>query len=198
MINVKSTLAHMHVSHTSVSQGLQDLRGRLARSASECAGASSFIREVIEVNVKFTDNNQARLMAFAVLENLLKNNCEYADAAEVMKAATSRTDKLMADPANFYWFAKPEVVAGAETEQVAVVDGLDTKVTVKADGSIKKGGKQILAYQMYLKHVIESPTPISNSQFKELLISDLGMTKAGASTYAYNAAKMHKSAQSTA
>lgn len=192
MINVQSTLQHMNISHTSVSRGLQDLRGRLSRASSMAVGASKFIHELLDHDIKFRDDNSARITAFAVLEGVIKRKCVYDDASELVKEATSRADQLMKDPVNMWMFAEAESSVTSPTEKVAVVDGLDAKVEVKADGSIKKGGKQVLAMELYRKHVIENAAPISQSDFVKILMSDLGMTKAGANTYAYNAKKAHE------
>ena len=72
---------------------------------------------------------------------------------------------------------------------VSLSEGIDDKVEVKADGKIKKGGKQILAAELYKKHVVETENPVDNQGFIKILMAELGMTKAGATTYAYNCKK---------
>lgn len=196
MINVQSTLVHMNISHTSITNALQALRGRLGRAESIQAGAAKFIHDLLDVDVKFTNVDRARITAFAVLEKALQLQCQIPDADEVMIAANERAEKFLADPINSWMFARQsELTPVTAGDTVAVVDGLETKVEVRADGKIKKGGKQILANEMYVKLVIESAAPISNTDFVKELVSKLGMTTAGARTYAYNAAKAHKQSQ---
>jgi hypothetical protein len=74
-----------------------------------------------------------------------------------------------------------------------VVEGIDTKVVVHASGKIKKGGKQLLAKEMYQKNVVEGG--MVNKEFVQLLIKELDMTLQGANTYAYNMRKAYEKEQ---
>ena len=58
---------------------------------------------------------------------------------------------------------------------------------VKADGSIKKGGRAILIEELYRKYVLEGTEPVTRKQMIDLFVKEVGMTPAGASTYFANA-----------
>lgn len=83
-------------------------------------------------------------------------------------------------------------VDATEAEQIASttvkkVEGVETTVKLNAQGKIKKGGKQILANELYTKHVLNATEPMTNKDFIALLMKELEMSKPGATTYAYNA-----------
>lgn len=131
------------------------------------------------------------MVAQGVAETVVKNVGVPLDEAEVLSNARARAKRLCLNPMNQCWFAKPEATE-MSTEQVIVASGIETKVAVKADGSIKKGGKEVLAIELYKKYVAElNGAPYSNQAFIAILVAQLGMTKAGATTYNYNMKKKH-------
>lgn len=125
----------------------------------------------------------------AVVESLVKNVGTPVDEVDVLRAAKERAIKFVTNPNTQYYFAKPEAVVGVSTEQIAVSTDVDVKVAVKADGSIKKGGKEVLAIALYEKHVKKAEKPMTNQEFIAVLMKELGMSKAGATTYNYNMKK---------
>lgn len=131
------------------------------------------------------------MVAQAVAEHAVKNVGQPIDEVEVLTNARARAMRLLTSPQHAWMFAKPESTAsGQSTEQVAVAAGIETKVAVKADGSIKKGGKEVLAIELYKKYVAElNGAAYSNQAFIAILVAQLGMTKAGATTYNYNMKK---------
>ena len=76
---------------------------------------------------------------------------------------------------------------------LAVTLGLELFTTADvelADGSIKKGGKELLAVELYKKYTSElNGAPYQNQAFIAILVAQLGMSKAGATTYNYNMKK---------
>jgi hypothetical protein len=126
----------------------------------------------------------------AVAEQAVRNVGVPIDETEVLSAARVRAMRLLTSPQHQWMFAKPEPVAsGQPTTEVAVAAGVDVKVAVKADGSIKKGGKEVLAIALYEKHVKSAEKPLTNQEFIAVLMKELGMSKAGATTYNYNMKK---------
>lgn len=124
----------------------------------------------------------------AVIDNVVKADGAVDDADEMFAAAKERAYAFITRPSNSWMFA---VAAPTEvsTTAVAVATSVDVKVEVKSDGSIKKGGKEILAIALYEKHVKNAAAPATNQEFIAILMSELGMTKAGATTYNYNMKK---------
>jgi hypothetical protein len=104
--------------------------------------------------------------------------------ADARKYALER----IANP-EFSWMytEAPRVTVAADVKQV--VKGIDMKVAVKANGKIKKGGKQILAAELYKKFVLEATKAATNQEFIAILVKELDMSKSGATTYAYNCKK---------
>lgn len=132
----------------------------------------------------------AMMVAQGVAEVVVKNVGQSVDEAEVLANAKARVARLMSAPNHKWMFAKPEPTStSGPTEQVAVIKDIDVKVEVKADGKIKKGGREVMAEAIYQKRVIDSGQPVTNQEFIQMLIKELGMTKGGATTYAYNVDK---------
>lgn len=112
------------------------------------------------------------------------------DEVDVLIQVKARVARLMADAQHKWMFAKtPSVSSGGPTTEVAMIHDIDVKVEVKADGKIKKGGREVMAEALYQKRVIDSGQPVTNQEFIQILIKELGMTKGGATTYAYNVDK---------
>lgn len=131
----------------------------------------------------------------AVAETVVKMVGTPMDEAEVLANAKARALKLLTSPEHKWMFAKA-IRTADEGEQQAVVEGVDIKVAVKtaADGSvkIKKGGKEVLAEALYTKYVAElNGAEYNNQAFIAILVKELGMSKAGATTYNYNMKKKH-------
>jgi hypothetical protein len=131
----------------------------------------------------------------AVAETVVKMVGTPMDEAEVLANAKARAMKLLTSPEHKWMFAKAIRTTDAG-EQQAVVEGVDVKVAVKtaADGSvkIKKGGKEVLAEALYAKYVDSlNGAEYNNQAFIAILVKELGMSKAGATTYNYNMKKKH-------
>ncbi len=127
----------------------------------------------------------------AVVEAVARKVGEPFDEQELLAAAHARALKFVTNPDTQYYFAKPE--STVETGEVQkVVQGVDVAVAVKADGKIKKGGKETLAEALYHKYVAElNGAEYNNQAFIAILVKELGMSKAGATTYNYNMKKKH-------
>lgn len=126
----------------------------------------------------------------AVAETIVRNVGVPLDELDVLVKAKERALKFVTNPSTQYYFAKADPTAsGQPTTDVAFAASVDVKVAVKADGSIKKGGKEVLAIALYEKHVKNAETPLTNQEFIAVLVKELGMSKAGATTYNYNMKK---------
>lgn len=193
MSNAKHVLERMQI-RTAPGYAIQDARARIVGEDDQIAAAVKLINALITVpDVSFTDKHLARLTALAVVEAACK--ADEIDDFTVYMAAGERAKKLREDPrlAFAYVEADPvEVIDGVAVrhgEELKSVGGSDTKVIVKSNGKIKKGGKQVLAAELYTKHVLEAKPAATNQEFIAILVKELGMTKSGATTYAYNCKK---------
>jgi hypothetical protein len=163
----------------------------------ETNGGVDLINQLLGLNLKRDDvvlhgvepkiaDDVEMMVCQGVIENVVKNVGQPIDEAEVLARAKARVAKLVSAPQHHWMFVKPDYSIAGQTNEVAVVAGIDTKVAIKKDGSIKKGGKEVLAAELYKKRVLASKQPVTNREFVQILISELGMTKAGATTYTYN------------
>ena len=193
MINLQSTIAHLNIPTDSPSRAIQAVRGRLQRANSESAGAVSFVKALLDMDVKFKTSDEARIAAFALVEDVIKSNCIIDDAELAFARALAKADKFINAASNSWMFVESGAYTPAKAagNQVAVVDGVDTKVEVKADGSIKKGGKKVLALEIYRREAAKGA--VNTSEFTKMLSKELGMSTVGARTYAYNAKKEFES-----
>jgi hypothetical protein len=173
------------------------IREAIEGSPSPQAKAESLIHSIIGVQKKYDNENIARTVAMKVGEESFKVNHQIANVDEFLAICEKYATERVNDPKNAFIYAKPEVTVDT-ANNVQVVEGIDVKVPVKADGKIKKGGKQILADELYKKYVLEANTPSTNQEFIAIVMKDLDMSKAGATTYAYNCKKklgVHKNGE---
>lgn len=153
------------------------------------AKAEDLIFQLLGVKVVYEDREKARFVAMKVAEEAWKVNHKIDDEATFLHDVEVKIDAFMTNPRNHFMFVKPEGYSAEPVEMKAIVTGVTTEVAIKKDGSIKKGGKEILARDLYKLHVLESKEPLSNQGFIAVLMKELDMSKAGATTYAYNCKK---------
>lgn len=162
---------------------IQQVRERINNAASPIGEAQYIVNDLIGLNVEFADLATALHVAQYVVYDAM--TLDSIVAQDVVDNAFKRTAKLFE---NQPW-AKPVAQCDTQQETIAVVSGIETKVAVKANGKIKKGGKQVLAVELYKMHVVNTPKPLTNQEFIAMLMKELDMTKPGATTYAYNCKK---------
>lgn len=187
MLNTAQVFERLQLG-TSPMTAVAAIRDRIDNATIKSTEAEKVIFEILGVKVHYENEDKARLVAKAVGEEAWKANHEIDDVAVFISACEARIDKFMTNPHNAFHFVKPEYTT-VQGEMKQVVEGVDLKVEVKQDGSIKKGGRQVLAAELYKKHVLETKEPVTNQGFIAILIKELGMSKAGATTYAYNMKK---------
>ena len=175
----------------SSNQLVQQIREYIEESKTPLEAAHRFIFNMTSIPVVYTDLLLARVVAQSIaIDAITIDSYTFEDSIsrgehryhELVKKQPEC--RLKYEPSETPTFSTPK-----STTSIAVAEGISTKVEVKADGKIKKGGKQVLAAEMYALHVTNSKTPMSNQEFIALLMKELGMTKAGATTYRYNLAK---------
>ncbi len=186
MLNVTHTCERMEIDLSSVTRAIQSVR-EIVGEVEPTKTAAKLIKSVLSLDVKFEDGDVARVTALAVAEALARCKGEVGDEAELYAAAVKRAQEHMDAPRNRWMYAKAEdVEKPVETKSI---EGTDLKVVVKADGKIKRGGKQQVADALFKKHVLESTTPCDNACFVQILMKEAGMSLAGARTYAHNCRK---------
>jgi len=189
MLNVTHTLDRMEISQTSVSRAINTVSDMIMSTEDHCKESSKFIKSLLSLDMSFTDPNLARLTAMAVIELVVKAKGEIDDEEVLLLSARDRAYTFFTDPKHQWMYAREVTVDTKETKAVAT--GIDVKVAVRADGTIGRGGKQVLALELFKKHVLESKTPLSNADFVKLLMKELQMTLPGARTYSHNLRKQN-------
>jgi hypothetical protein len=190
MIDVRPALSHFGISDTCITAAVQDVREFVSQDGPGriIARTNELLEKMIGTPVAAPDNDYALTVAQAVVEAVIKADGLIEDGVALLERAEQRARKFITDPAHSWMFAKPQATE-ATGDQRQVSTEVDVKVAVTSDGKIKKGGKEILAAALYEKHVLKAETPLDNQGFIAVLIKELGMSKAGATTYAYNMKK---------
>lgn len=187
MLNVTSVLNKLDIRTTCVPAAIMDVGAILESSYDGRRAASKLFDDILSLQISFADIIEARIYSKYMIEQVLNHNCEIDDVVKLLEVTRERAERFLTDPKNSHIFAKSE--DEVEVEKVAVVSGVDVKVEVLASGKIKRGGKQVLAYELYKQLVLESDQSLNNQQFIAVLIKELSMTKAGATTYVANLKK---------
>lgn len=184
MQSAQITIEAMDFDTKSTAHLVQQIRQYVESSASPIEAAQRIIRNITSIDVEIPNLETAVPLAQYVAMHSLKAEEGMKYETLIENGFTYVSELFKKHP----WSA-PKAASVSCGPVVAVVEGIDVKVEVKADGKIKKGGKQILAAELYKKHVVEATNPVDNQGFIKILMSELGMTKAGATTYAYNCKK---------
>lgn len=184
MISAKTALSHYKIHPLSPAAAVQDVRMVIEDSSNPLDKAHQIISSITGLDRKYKSLLRAIHVAQCVAETAVKN--DLFDAEEAVIKAEKHSDRIHAEQP---WITSVAAKSTASTTFVAFVEGLDFEVPVNKDGGIKKGGKKILTEELYKKHVLLTETPITNSEFVKLLVSQLGITTSCARTYAFNVSR---------
>ena len=185
MQGVQKILNEMEFNTESVVQMVQQIRTHIIKSADPITKAKQLIFKITDIDVKIPDVETAVPLAqFVAKASLEEEVCDFPDIIE--RAFSYVSELFKKHP----WSA-PKVASQTNGPVVSVCEGIDVKVEVKADGSLKKGAKRILADELYKKYMLVT-TPLTNQQFIAILMKELKMTKAGSTTYAYDCKKKYQ------
>ena len=187
MINTQAVFQRLDLGETRVA-AVQSIRESINRAPDPTARANQLIHAIIGVETKYADETKARLIAMSVGEEAIKANHVIDNAEEFLKLCEARVEAFVTRAENAWMFSKSDGKQSTDNV-VQVIDGIETKVAVKSNGKIKKGGKELLAHELYKKHVLEAEKPLSNQEFITVLMKQLDMSKAGATTYAWSCKK---------
>jgi hypothetical protein len=152
--------------------------------------ASILVQDIFNIDVKFADYWEAVLTTQALVDNALATDGIVEDGDLALMAAQNRCKSFMEKPANKCMFATKDFAATNQViEQQDVGLGEDTSVAVNKEGKLKKGEKERIAGELYKKFKAEATDPNDNQAFIQILMDNLSMSKAGATTYNYNMKK---------
>lgn len=187
MQSVINTLTQMDFDTTSITRMVQQIRDCITNASNPVNRAQSIVRAITAIDVKLPDIETAIPFTQYVAKAAVEVDEELKDHQPIIDRAFERVSELFK---KHPWSA-PRVETQTAGPVVAVCDGIDVKVEVKADGSLKKGAKRILADELYKKYMLVT-TPLTNQQFIAILMKELKMTKAGSTTYAYDCKKKYQ------
>lgn len=193
MLEVSHVLDRLKIRRSHITFAVEDIGSLVQDSKNPTYTASHLFNQILSVPVKFDDKVHARIAAKSMIRDVMLYHCsiDNDDIADIVSDALEYATRFCNNPNNSYLWSKPDEDEDA-VQEVQTIAGCEQKVAVREDGKIKKGGKQILAAELYDTHIKNNPTPMSNKDYIQLLITTLDMTLAGATTYAYNQRKAHK------
>jgi hypothetical protein len=175
MLNTEQVLTRLHIDFTSRSRAVQQVRELIESAPNPLAAASSIFRELTPPNTEFAfvDANEARMTVAYLIQDAITLGEQYDPEGALLKAAQRIAIAKETRP----WAFVKDVVSS--TEAVSALS-----VELKANGKIKKGGKRILAAQLYETH-----KALDNKALLEIFMKELDMGIAGARTYLYSLRK---------
>lgn len=185
MLNVKGQLEHLKLNMDSPLQSMQIVRDRINGAADPKKFAQEFIKQLVGLERKYEEPVVARMVAMGVVEQAVRLQGEISDPETFVLSQEARAKALRENKELAWMFVQAE--RDVQAENLQSIAGSEIKVAIKDNGKIKKGGKQVLATELYKTHVLNSTSkPLTNQEFIALLVKELGMSKSGATTYAYN------------
>lgn len=178
MLNVEQAIKNFDINTSSRSAAVAGVRLFLESKPEEkqVQATHDFMYEVFGMRVDFTDRTVARLTAQYVIDAVGQNRYDIGNAPQVIADAQAKATALYTNPANAWMFATGES---------------SSSFTVDSDvPKAPKKNKNAVATALYLQHIKNALTPITNGEFVNLLIKELDTTRSGARTFAYNAKKI--------
>jgi hypothetical protein len=189
MLNVSIVLDRMQIRRSNVVFAVADTANYVSNAVNPIAAAQKIFKDVINVDVTFKDAVFARMAAKCLINNVIHFDCildeDIVPFQKMADSAIKYAETFVADPKNSYLWAQPSEESIQNTP-VQFVEGIDCKVVVNENGGLKKGGKKVLSFELYDKHILKAPVPSTRKEFISILVEQLGLTVQAASTYHYN------------
>ena len=177
MINVKQLLENLNINTSSRSAAVAGVREyiELATEDNRLEAATMFFYDIFGMRPTLTDVATARLAAQYAVDQISQTNYEFGNAPKVLEDAVAKAELYKTNPNNAWQFA----TSASES-------------SFKTDSDVPKApkkNKNSIATALYLTHIKNAATPMTNGEFVDLLVKELDTTKSGARTFAYNAKK---------
>lgn len=160
--------------------------------------ATEFVNRLLDVRIPFSDEVTARVFCKYLVQIGYESGYIFDDIGSIIEECNRRTSKFVGDESWSFLWSKPDienVKVAIKSVVVAGMSAVATKVDAAGKVTIKKGGKNVLCGEMFLKHIVEpmksGGIPMSYKDFHQLIVDELGLTKLGANTYMYNEKTKH-------
>lgn len=137
--------------------------------------ADDMVYDVFGVHLNIDNPVLARLAAQYAVDAVSQNQYEVGNAPLLLEEAKAKAEAFYGNPNNAWMFATSESQSSFKTDSDAP--------------KVPKKNKNSVATALYLQHIKNTPTPMTNGEFVDLLVKELDTTKSGARTFAYNAKK---------
>jgi hypothetical protein len=194
MLDTTHVLHRNNIRTESVIFAVADTSNLIMDSSNPIHTATKLVMDVVSVAIKFDDVVFARVFCKHLIRDVVASGCiiDPDDIDMFLEQASEYANQFCADSSNSHLWSQPDAEGSMEPQQVTKIEGIEQQVAVNENGKIKKGGKALLAAELFQTHVLDAEVPIDNKSFVALLMEKLEMTKAGATTYAYNLRKEQK------
>lgn len=177
-MNAEPILESFNIDAKSAITAVTQVRAMIEGSNNPLSAARALFVSLVNVDneFNFVDPIEARMTVASLVVDAIQLGEKYEPNTAIKRAAEWIVRQKAENP---WFFTKPEGSDDSVTE-----DRGGVKVEVKADGSLKKGSKMVLA-----KALFEQNPTLNNAQLIDLFEKELDMSTAGARTYAYNVRK---------
>ena len=180
MVSIKQLLENLSINTSSRSAAVAGVREYIEQASEDnrLDAAIMFFYDVFGMRPVVTDAITARMAAQYAVDIVSQTNYEFGNAPKILEEAVVKAERYKANPNNAWQFA---------------TSSSDSSFTVDSDTpKPPKKNKGTASQEMYDVHVKNAVKPLTNIEFVHLLVKELGMTKSGARTYAYNCFKADK------
>jgi hypothetical protein len=140
----------------------------------------------VDVPIVFDDEVYARMFVKALMVQLFNHKFDIDDliVPELIEECHHRAFAITGSPNwSFLYSGEKAEVVRAVVDKVVPVKVMDQKTGAVR---IKKGGKQVIARDLFLEHIVNASVPMEFKAFHKVLMEEAGLTNCGASTYLYN------------
>lgn len=199
-MDIHQYLTSKKVRTFSIAGATTDIKLLLKESGDVCVASTKLFNDLLGIPKVFDDELYARLCVKKLIVELYHSKYQLeVDAKYLLQVVTNYAQKFMDDPQWSFLQSNEKDIIDEDGNVVLkpvveikqqVVEDLDVKVAVKTDASgnvkIKKGGKKLLAIELYKKHVTEAVEPMKHADFVKLIKEQLDLTDNGANTYGWN------------
>lgn len=180
MVNVEIPLQNWNIDTRSRLTAVASTREVFENAAEEKRVdlVNEFFRDVFGIRANLTDAVIGRMAAQYAVDEISQSHYEFGNAPKVVERAVERAIKFRNDPSCAWMFVTSETQSSFKTDSDAP--------------TAPKKNKGTASWDLYVIHVKNAETPLTNIQFVDFLVKELKMTKSGARTYAYNCFKRGK------
>ncbi len=170
-------------------RAVQEVRDVVETSSDPIEKAKDIFKNITGLTFDVESKIDALHIAQIAVESAVKSGLDQDyifQPDDVLQRALEKVKQFRNNPNMQYIYTAEQVQEKFEEKK----EFAGVEVAVRSDGKIKKGGKQVVALQLFKEYVVEKK--ISNKEFIAVLMEQLDMSKSGATTYAYNTRKAYE------